>query len=1067
MTLPNGIYEQIINQILSKHIQQASTTAHKLINKDKIDGAESSKILSAYMQEIIRRALGYVTNNDDYTLSKQIEICNKIIQVLKDETTEPSLEEYQIMPDKEMLIEVVDRLQDQIHTYDTKSHSRNPQSLRVLPRPETSISESSLFTGSIKEPSLDSEFKKEILSADRIDILVSFIKWSGLRLILDELQQFTQKNQLRIITTSYMGATDYKAIKELSKLPHTEIKVSYDTKRTRLHAKSYLFHRNSGFTTAYIGSSNLSNAAISNGLEWNIKVTAKDSIDIIRKFEKTFESYWNDPEFTTFQPDSRETKDKLYLALIAERQRKEDEYSIFQFDIEPYSYQKEILDQLTAEREIHHRYKNLIVAATGTGKTVISAFDYKRFKQQNPAKHRLLFVAHREEILKQSLACFRGVLRDQNFGDLWVGQHTPDQLEHLFISIQTFNSKDLTQMLPADYYDYIIVDEFHRAPAPTYQELFTHFRPKILLGLTATPERMDGKEILDYFAGRIAAEIRLPDAINRKLLSPFQYFGVSDSVDLSHVKWSRGGYDISQLDKVYTKNDQRADLIIQALHKYLNSINEAIGLGFCVSVAHAKYMADFFNKRGIPAISLDGNSSPQERNSAKERLVRGEITFIFVVDLYNEGVDIPKVNTILFLRPTESLTVFLQQLGRGLRLAENKECLTVLDFIGQAHNKYSFESKFRAMLGETKHSVKREIENGFPNIPKGCYIQLEKVAQRHILDNIKQTLNNKRNIVRKIASFSEDTGKTLTLQNFVGHYQLKLADIYSKDSWSRLCVDAGVKQNFSCSSEKEISKGLYKLQWMNSIDWIAFLLSVSEQWEQRGHIDIETLSDQERKMLLMFHYTMWGKPLQACEFASLNDSLETIFHSREIRTEIKDLLQYIYDNIHFVEKKVNLGFSSPLRLHCRYSRDQVLSALGYYSEDKMPAQREGVLYLKEEKVDVLLITLNKTEKDYSPSTMYEDYAINDHLFHWQTQNRTSEDSETGQRYINHKKMNSKVVLFVREYRQDENREAVPYYFLGTANYVKHDGDRPMSITWMLDEPIPASLVKKSNKMIIG
>ena len=338
---------------------------------------------------------------------------------------------------------------------------------------------------------------------------------------------------------------------------------------------------------------------------------------------------------------------------------------------------------------------HLVVAATGTGKTVISALDYKRFRKQNPDKPcRLLFVAHREEILKQSMYTFRAVLKDANFGEMFVGSYKPESIDNLFISIQTFNSQSFTEKTTRDFYDYVIVDEFHHAAAPTYQKLLSYYNPQILLGLTATPERMDGKSILPYFNNRIAAEIRLPEAIDRKLLCPFQYFGVTDTVDLDHLKWAAGGYDKGELSRVYTLSgmtaNRRADLVVSSLLKYVTDIDDVKGLGFCVTVEHAEFMSNYFNARGIPSMFLTGHSPDEERKEAKARLVKGEVRFIFVVDIYNEGVDIPEVNTVLFLRPTESLTVFLQQLGRGLRLSEDKECLTVLDFIGQANKKYNF-----------------------------------------------------------------------------------------------------------------------------------------------------------------------------------------------------------------------------------------------------------------------------------------------------------------------------------------------------------------------------------------
>lgn len=293
---------------------------------------------------------------------------------------------------------------------------------------------------------------------------------------------------------------------------------------------------------------------------------------------------------------------------------------------------------------------------------------------------------------------------------MFVGSYKPESIDNLFISIQTFNSQDFTAKTAPEFYDYIIVDEFQHAAAPTYQKLLAYYQPQILLGLTATPERMDGKSILPYFNNRIAAEIRLPEAIDCKLLCPFQYFGVTDTVDLDTLKWSAGGYDKSELSRVYTLSgaiaNRRADLIVGSLLKYVTDINDVKGLGFCVSVEHAEFMCHYFNKHNIPSMFLTGHSPDEERKSAKQYLVDGKVRFIFVVDIYNEGVDIPEVNTVLFLRSTESLTVFLQQLGRGLRLAEDKECLTVLDFIDQADRKYNFEDKFAALL--SKYHTQRD-----------------------------------------------------------------------------------------------------------------------------------------------------------------------------------------------------------------------------------------------------------------------------------------------------------------------------------------------------------------------
>lgn len=794
-------------------------------------------------------------------------------------------------------------------------------------------------------------------------------------------------------------------------------------------------------------------------MEWNLKVTEKDSFDIIKKFEATFESYWNDSEFRTFDPSSEEDLQQLTKALSKSKSQNENLIH-FAFDIQPYFYQKEILEKLQVERDIYGRMKNLLVAATGVGKTVISAFDYRRFKREHRQQAKLLFVAHREEILKQSLDTFRAILKDFNFGDLLVGNYEPGSLDHLFVSIQSFNSKRLYEHTTSDFYDFIIIDEFHHAAADSYQKLLDHYQPKILLGLTATPERMDGKNILSYFDETIAAEMRLTEAINQKLLSPFQYFCVSDVVDLSKLKWSRKGYEIKELENVYTSNSLRSNNIVKSVYKYVTDIDQVKGLGFCVSIEHAKYMADFFNAAGIPSVALYGNVNAKIRQDAKDRLVIGEIKFIFVVDLYNEGIDIPEVNTILFLRPTESLTVFLQQLGLGLRIHEEKECLTVLDFVGQAHKNYNFEEKFKALLGKTKHSVQYYVENGFFNLPKGCFIQLEKQASDYILRNIKSSANTKSNLIAKMKYFEEDTGKPLTLANFLHHYHLSLYNFYGKNSdrsFSRMLVEAGISTEFDCENEKMITSRLPSLFHINSPTLIRFMLS----YVKEGKVS----DDKEKIMLSMLYYTFYKGFPEKEGLSSIEEGIHKIISVPAFKTEIIAILEYLYQSIETMEIQNDFSFSCPLQVHCRYTTSQIMAAFDYYNEVKSPAFREGVKHFKDKNVDIFFITLNKSDKEFSPSTLYDDYAINERLFHWQTQSRVSETSETAKRYIQHRERNHQIALFVREYKK-ENGYTSPFVFLGTADYVKHMDNKPMSFIWRLREEMPSYLVPRANKNIL-
>lgn len=1041
--LKDGLYEQLINNSLKQEIS-ASNAKDIDIRTSHFDSENSPEILSQYVANILKDHLTRLAelHKSEGGIQKQLETTNQILSAIQAKAEE-------MLPLENRLLDSVFHRKDSILSINSKAS---------VIRPETSLVDSSLFTGAEKEPQMFSELKKEILSSNKVYMLVSFIKWSGIRLLLDELRAFTQNGgELFIATTSYMGATDLKAIEELSTLLNTTIKISYDTTRTRLHAKAYIFERDTGFTTAYIGSSNISNAALSSGLEWNLKITQKTLPNIFKKIRANFESYWNSREFELYTENDCS---RLQAALSAEKSFTVPNPS-YSFEIRPFPYQQEILDSLQTERKVHGRYRNLVVAATGTGKTVISALDYKNFCKDNPQSHsRLLFVANREEILTQSLYTFRAVLKDPNFGELFVGNHEANDLKHLFISIQTFNSKNFAEKTSSDFYDYIVIDEFHHAAAPTYQKLLSHFKPKVLLGLTATPERMDGKNILDYFDGKIAAEIRLPEAIDRKLLCPFQYFGVTDSVDLDTLKWTRGGYDKSELSNVYTVNSlvakRRATLIAESVVKYVTDIQQVKGLGFCVSVRHAEFMCDEFNAMGIPSIALSGNSDDSERSAAKDRLVSGKVRFIFVVDLYNEGVDIPEINTVLFLRPTESLTVFLQQLGRGLRISENKDCLTVLDFIGQANRKYNFEEKFQALLSYSHKSIAHEIEKGFISAPKGCYIQLEKKAVEYILENIKSAFSSQNAFVQKIKSFEEDSGLAISLSNFLNYYHLNPLRLYKKNSFSRLCVSAGVLPNFTEPEEKNFTSAFTRFAQINSRRFIRFILDILENGFPSNY------TEEEFRMLQMFRYTFWG---ESKRFESVKASIDAILQNKILCRELSELLKFNHEKIDFIDAPIDLDFACPLDLYCSYSRDQILVACDFLRTSSM---REGVKYLADKKLDLLFVTLDKSEKDYSETTRYNDYSISETLFHWQSQSTTSDTSETGNRYINGHHFGNQVVLFVRESKKDAETGVTPTYTcLGKVQCVAHEGSSPINITWKLAHPIPAKFLRATNKMMVG
>jgi len=1039
-----GIYEQLINSIVSKKLETLDSNKF-YIKTSNIDKHEASIILSQYLIKIISFALNSISG--DNSLEKQIKLTNEIIFLIQKEIANEDFNNDILDINTSILNAILPKIDSNINNYNNYLKEITPY---------TGLTQSELFTGSNVGTSLESEIKKEILSSDKIYFLVSFIKWTGIRIFEKELREFTSKGKkLKIITTSYMGATDLKAVEFLASLPNTEIKVSYNTDNERLHAKSYLFFRETGFHTGYIGSSNISKSALTSGLEWNLKVTTTEIAHIIEKFARTFETYWEDKEF---EPFTNADRTKLKNALKSHSLKDKDSFVTY-FDLKPFPYQEEILEELKAQREIHNRYKNLLVAATGTGKTVISAFDYKEYKNSHSSS-KLLFVAHRKEILLQARATFQGVLRDNNFGELWVDGITPDSNEHLFASVQTLQNNIESLTLISEYYDFIIVDEVHHIAAKSYRPILKKFNPKILLGLTATPERMDNENILNDFCDVIAAEIRLPEALNRKLLCPFQYFGISDNVDLKNIKWQNGKYSPLELTLAYNSKVRVGD-VIRKCEEYLTDINNVIALCFCVTQEHARFMSEKFNESGLKSdYVVSGRDNV--RNKVKSQLLKKEINYLFVVDIFNEGVDIPEIDTILFLRPTESLTVFLQQLGRGLRFADKKECLTVLDFVGNARDEYDFEGKFRSLVGKSNSSIKDEIENEFPHLPLGCSIILEKKAKEHILNNIKKaTSMSRKKLINKIVNYKYQTSMPLNINNFIQINHMALDSIYKKGSFSSLCYEAGVIEKYDNLNEKELVRAITK-KWLlsNSISYLQFILKIIKSDFDLNHFQTQS----ENLMAMMLYYDFWQ---DANKFKSLEEGIKYIGNNRVLVQELKEVIHILMQKINYLEIELSLPYACPIKVHARYTREQILSAFGQNTLDKKSSSREGVLNIKEKNTELLFVTLEKIEEKYSPTTMYDDYAISNKLFHWQSQNSTKPDSSKGLSYINQSESNKNIILFVREKNHDENKNTMTYICLGKVFYSNHYGSQPMSITWKLEHKIPPFLWKNIAKMAVG
>ena len=1030
--LQKGIYEQIINKDTEKKIKEAEQSGFVCLQQS-IDKAESPQMLANYLANAIRQKLEDTEEQED-----RVNLINRIM------INAGLIDDNQIVKPNDLLSEVLTAQQALLQG----------QSNAETIRPVSGFRVSNLFTGGNSTLSLAEEVRREIASADEICFIVSFLKVSGVRLLLDELKKFCSRegSRLRIITTTYCGATQAKAIEQLSELPNTEIRISYNTEIERLHAKSYIFVRNSGMNTAYIGSSNLSKSAQTDGLEWNMRVTSVENPHIIKTALATFEMYWNSSNFEDFKIGGIEKFNE-------EVNRNTFKSNSLEFVYCRYSllpHQKQILDKLRVEREDKNNYKNLIVAATGTGKTVISAFDYKEFARKNP-RARILFTAHREEILKQSLNTYRNVLEDSNFGTLWVGKDKPREeceFEHLFVSISMLNSRfdEFFSLLESDFYDYIVIDEAHHSQADSYRKIFEHFTPKLLIGLTATPERMDGKDLRPDFGGRISAEIRLPQALQAGLLTPFQYLCISDNTDLSDESlWSGQKYNAERLaDKLCDKN--RAKLIAGALRKYLADEYTCRALCFCVNKKHADFTAEQLCLYGFNAKSLTSDTASAERVKLAKDLRDGIIHYLCVVDIFNEGVDIPEIDTVLFLRPTDSLTIFLQQLGRGLRLSPGKTELTVLDFVAQANRKYDFSSRFRALQLHPEKNIQKQIKEGFTFLPTGCSIVMEKKAREYILDNITSAIYNKTRLIREIVSYN-----TLpTISQFLENNGQDIRILYSgSNCWSSLKRAAGRLSYNDDNITKRLEKGMSNLLHHNTV---AFLHFIEDFVNGKEVHKLEV----NKKYAIMLYYALFQDRISKAGFLSIDEALDLIHDSRYVcfKEEILEIVSYLLENLQIKTMPIDNEFIPELELHGCYTREEIFTLVGRQTADlRMQGAASGVFNLPEHNAILLFVTLNKSEKDFSPSTQYNDYLINEDYFHWQSQNTDSHNNRGGERYTEQSITKNKIILFVREEKKDGFGNTSPFHCFGLVDYVSSHGDFPMNVTWKLHKPAMPQYVK--------
>jgi superfamily II DNA or RNA helicase len=1014
--LPPGLYEQILTQALEEAL---AGLPDELADRRSITDLEAPDRFAMHLATAVRRALGAQREEGRAQVSAQIvrSLLHHLTTLAEDYDDAPEAP----TPGAQILHSVA---------------RRNPDGTsRPLPSPITPLLDTTVLTNSRQDQNMWAHLKSEIGSACGVDAIVAFIRVAGVNPLIPALTaQIEDGHRLRFLTTTFTGFTQVEALTRLQDLG-AEVRVSYDTQSTRLHAKAWIFHRPGHSSTAFVGSSNATAHALQSGMEWNVRLAQRRNPDAVEKMRLAFDSYWESDEFRPF--DAEEFRAALPT-------NAPDDTSWFvPLDIKPHPFQARLLEQIAVARR-HGHTRNLLVAATGTGKTVMAALDY-RDMARSLDRARLLFVAHREEILEQSIRTFRLTLGDPTFGEKWVGGSRAQQFTHVFASIQSLNAAGVDNLDP-EHFDVVIVDEFHHAAADSYQRLLERVSPQQLLGLTATPERADGLSVLDYFDGRIAAELRLWDAIAEERLAPFHYYGIHDGLSLQDVPWRRGrGYDVEALANVYTSDDAWARLVVRKTVEHVGSPADMRALGFCVNVSHARFMADRFNAAGIPAVAVWGDSPRDDRRKALRDLRDGGVRVVFSVDVFNEGVDVPDVDTLLMLRPTESATLFLQQLGRGLRKTEDKAVCTVLDFVGHHRREFRFEPKMAAMLGGgTRKTVTRNVEHGFPNLPPGVSINLDPIAQKVILESIRNALPRTRTAMVAELKNLVAAGHEPTLATFLDETGLDLTDVYTgSSSWSDLLEAAGLPTAARGEHETPLRRAIGRLLHVDDDQ----RLSAYNSQLPAGPPALTT--DRETRLWRMLSAQMFSQV--GAEF-SLDEALRTLWSHGQVRRELSELFDVLAGRVDHLHTP--LGGDNPLQVHARYSRNEILAAHGAGDPRRAtaPAWREGVKWIESDKTDAFVVTLDKSGGNFSPTTAYRDYAISRSLFHWESQAMTGEDSPTGRRYQEHVRRGSSIHLFARMTTDDR-----AFWFLGPATYVKHEGSRPMAITWRLLYDLPADL----------
>ena len=957
--------------------------------------------------------------------------------------------------------------------------------------------------------------KQELLNCKKFYFIVSFIRYSGIQLLINTLDELEKQGiQGEIITSVYLNITDSKALRKLLSYKNIKVKI-YNNSSESFHTKAYLFEKEK-YHSVVIGSSNISQSALYSAEEWNVKLTDSSFFNIYGKSLNQFEKLWHSNEAIELTQDFIDEYEKYKKSVNAQntfdyRKTKIEQENEFV----PNSMQKRVLQKLK-ETRINGNKKGLVISATGTGKTYLAAMDIKQFFEINSntenklfeinksktSNIKFLFIAHREELLENAINVFSKILKiDKNeFGRIYGGLKEIDK-NIIFASIQSL--RNCYNEFKPSFFDYVIVDEFHHSMSDSYLKTLSYFNSKFLLGLTATPKRMDGKDILSLCDYNVVDEIGIKEALEEDLIVPFHYFGVNDyTINYDNIPYKNGKYN----EKILLENlllNTRTDYIVEKINKFGFDGDELSAVAFCQNIEHAFFMKEEFSKKGYKSAVITANTSSNERSEILEKFKNKKIEILCVVDILNEGIDIPTINLLLFLRPTMSSTIFIQQIGRGLRKAKNKDFVTIIDFIGNHKkdylliNYFSSEVDNKDTLFTKKEKIINEIKNQFSNIPKSCYVELDRICQNRIIEKIEKINFSSKNILKEMyldykAEIGKSENEILKVSDFDTNIELfqelslKLGSFYNTQlQFENLEI---LKQNKISLNSKELEFLSYlekKLILVEPFTYLIVKYLINNDFinleiivdEYKNYFNIKDDFQKEYVINRIFTELVEDEILEKNSknrLFKISKKYNKIFENKKENNDEINLKLIDLDN----SKNTNYNFKNRLEdlLYLGLSEFKKNNNLSIFNENilipykkykrielqilldsKVPKGSWRAGYANTDKDICLFATIDKTHI-LQENLKYDNSLFADDIIQWISQPKTAHTSSVGKMFINHKKLGYNVHIFIRKFAFMDGNKTNPFIYLGKADYYKSSGDKPMRILWKLEKKIPQELI---------